>query len=239
MLAVAEVAAPAPEPLDYTIQGEHQQVVRIRLKPGQEVFAEAGRMLYKFPEVRLESRTNGDSAGSGVTHFRASSFSEVGFAGAYPGRVQAFDLRSGQSLLVQRDGFLCAQSTARLSIELVKKLGAGFFGGKGFILDRLTGPGTVFIHAGGDSLEFILNPRQIIQVDAGCIVAFDDSVGCDTELAGGIETASSDGEGLFLATLTGPGRVVIQSRREISPLRNRAAERDPVPVGNAILGSND
>ncbi len=256
----AAAPAPAPIPLEYTIQGDNLQVVRIRLKPGQEVFAEAGKMVYKFPEVQWDSRMTGQSLGEKLwgafkrklmgeslflTHFYCATQSEVGFAGAYPGRIQAFDLKAGQSVLVQRDGFICAQGTAHLDIALVKKLGAGFFGGEGFILERLTGPGTVFVHAGGDFVEFTLNPGQTIQVDTGCIVAFDESVNYDIQLAGGIKTAMFGGEGLFLATLTGPGRVVIQSmtlekmRRELSPFHSGGDEHRAVPSLTGIFGSED
>jgi uncharacterized protein (AIM24 family) len=176
--AAAAAPAPAPEPLDYTIQGEGAQVVRIRLKPGQEVFAETGRMVYKFPEVRSESRA------AGTMHFAAESPSEVGFAGGYPGRIQALDLKAGQSVLIGRDALVCAQATARLELAPVK---------------RLTGPGTVFIQAGGDFIEFVLNPGQAIQVDGGSIVAFDESVGHAIEAEAGV------------TTLTGPGRVLLQS----------------------------
>jgi uncharacterized protein (TIGR00266 family) len=255
--AVPEVAR---EPLEYTIQGDNLQVVRIRLKPGQEVYAEAGKMVYKFPAVEWESRMTGETIGDKIwgavkrklmgeslflTHFRAASQSEVGFAGNYPGRLQAFDLKAGQSILVQRDGFICAESTAQLNIALVKKLGAGFFGGEGFILEKLTGPGVVFIHAGGDFIEFNLNVGEVIQVDTGCIVAFDESVDYDIQAVGGIKTALFGGEGLFLATLRGPGRVIVQSmtlekmRRELSPVRTGGDEHGPLPGLGSILGNDD
>src|SRR4051812_14580800 len=225
-------------PLDYTIHGDNLQVARVRLKPGQEIYAEAGKMLYKTPSIQWETKMQGESIGQKIwgavkrklmgeslfmTYFRALQEGEVGFAGSYPGRIQAFDLAGGQSVLVQRESFLFAQTTVQLNIELVKKLGAGFFGGEGFILERLTGPGTVFIHGGGDFIEFTLQPGEVLQVDTGCIVAFDESVNYDIQMVGGIKTAIFGGEGLFLATMTGPGRVIIQSmtlakmRRELSP----------------------
>ena len=131
---------------------------------------------------------------------------------------------------MQRDSFLFAQTTVQLNIAFVKKLGAGFFGGEGFILEKLTGPGSVFIHGGGDFIEFNLQPGESLQVDTGCIVGFDESVNYDIQFVGGIKTAIFGGEGLFLATLTGPGRVIVQSmtlekmRRELAPARaGRAA----------------
>ncbi len=134
------------EALDYTVQGDNLQVARVRLKPGQEIYAEAGKMLYKTPNVSWETRMSGDSLGQKIwgavkrklmgeslfmTYFRASSSGEVGFAGSYPGRIQVFDLTAGQAVLVQRDSFLFAQVTVQLNIVLVKKLGAGFFGARG------------------------------------------------------------------------------------------------------------
>lgn len=251
-----------PPKLDYTIQGDNLQVARVRLKAGQEVYAEAGKMLYKVPQVTWETRMQGESLGDKIwgavkrklmgeslflTYFRASQDGEVGFAGSYPGRIQAFDLAAGQSVLVQRDSFLFAQTTVQLNIALVKKLGSGFFGGEGFILEKLTGPGAVFIHAGGDFVEFILPPGEVLQVDTGCIVAFDEGVDYDIQMVGGIKTAIFGGEGLFLATLRGPGRVIVQSmtleklRRELAPGLGAGGgdERSGIGALTNIFGSND
>ena len=260
-VAVAPGAPPAvQEPLEYTIQGDNLQVVRLKLKPGQEVFAEAGKMVYKTANVDWESRMSGQSLGDKLlgalkrsfmgeslflTYFRSRGPGEVGFAGDYPGRIQVFDLKPGQSVLVQRDAFVCAQTGVQLNIALVKKIGAGLFGGEGFILEKLTGPGTVFIHGGGDFVEFELQPGELLQVDTGCIVAFDESVTYDIQLAGGIKTAIFGGEGLFLATLTGPGRVIIQSmtlqklRRELAPGRKGGDERSGLSAIGGLLGSDD
>ncbi|MGB9606651.1 MAG: TIGR00266 family protein [Bryobacteraceae bacterium] len=262
--ALAPTLPPAcvalPAPLDYTIQGDNLQVVRIRLKPGQEIYAEAGKMVYKTGNVAWESRMSGQGLADKLwgalkrklmgeslfwTYFRADSPGEVGFAGSYPGRIQAFDLQPGQSILVQRDAFLCAQATVRLDIAFVKRIGAGLLGGEGFILEKLTGPGTAFIHAGGDWVEFTLSPGEILQVDSGCIVGFDESVDYDVQLAGGIKTAIFGGEGLFLATLRGPGRVILQSmtleklRRELAPLRRGGDERSPLEALGGIFESED
>src|SRR3954447_9228927 len=245
--------------LDYTIQGDNLQVARVRLKPGQELYAEAGRMVYKMPQVYWETRMQGDTIASKLwgavkrklmgeslflTYFRANTEGEVGFAGSYPGRIEAFELAPGQSILVQRDSFLFAQSSVQLNIAFVKKLGAGFFGGEGFILEKLTGPGGVFIHGGGDFIEFMLRPGEMLQVDTGCIVAFDESVQYDIQFVGGIKTAIFGGEGLFLATLTGPGRAIVQSmtlekmRRELAPMSGQGGdERSPLGVFNNVFGS--
>ena len=246
--------------LDYAIQGDNLQVVRIRLKAGQEVYAEAGKMVYKTANVDWETRMSGNSIGEKLlgalrrtvtgeslflTYFRAQTDGEVGFAGSYPGRIQPFNLAPGQSILVQRDVFLCAQPTVQLTVALVKKLGAGFFGGEGFILEKLTGPGTVFVHGGGDFVEFNLKPGEMIQVDTGCVVAFDESVNYDIQLVGGIKTALFGGEGLFLATLTGPGRVIVQSltleklRRELAPSRRGGDEQSTLGGLGRMFDSND
>ncbi len=256
----AAAAAPAVTPLDYTIQGDNLQVARVRLKAGQEVYAEAGKMVYKTANVQWDTRMSGATIGEKLmgalrrtvtgeslflTYFRANGDGEVGFAGNYPGRIQVFELPAGRSLIAQRDAFLFAQPAVQFNIALVKKLGAGFFGGEGFILEKFTGPGAVFIHAGGDFVEFDLAPGQVIQVDTGCIVAFDETVDYDIQLAGGIKTALFGGEGLFLATLTGPGKVVIQSmtlnkmRRELAPGKTGGDEHSPLGALGGIFSSED
>lgn len=248
------------EPLAYTIQGDNLQIARVHLRSGQQVYAEAGKMVYKTSNVQWETRMTGDTLGQKlwgalrrtvtgeslfVTYFRANGEGEVGFAGNYPGRIQVFDLAAGQSVLAQRDGFLFAQPTVQLSVALVKKLGAGFFGGEGFILERLTGPGLVFIHGGGDFVEFNLSAGETLQVDTGCIVAFDESVNYDIQFVGGIKMAIFGGEGLFLATMTGPGRVIVQSmtlqklRRELAPAKQGGDERSPIGALGGIFNSED
>ena len=246
-------------PLDYTIQGDNLQIARVRLRPGQELYAEAGRMIYKTANVQWDTRMTGATLGERllgafrrsitgeslfVTYFRADSPGELGFAGTYPGRIQVFELKAGQSILAQRDAFLFAQSSVQFNVALVKRLGAGFFGGEGFILEKFTGPGAVFIHAGGDFVEFDLQAGEVMQVDSGCIVAFDESVDYDIQFVGGIKMALFGGEGLFLATLTGPGHVVIQSmtlqkmRRDLAPWRKGGDEEKGFEAIRGIFDSN-
>lgn len=253
----AQVSVPA---LNYTIQGDNLQVIRIKLQPGQELYAEAGKMIYKQPQVVWETRMSGASIGEKIwgavkrklmgeslflTYFHSPVEGEIGFAGSYPGRIQSFDLKPGQNIFVQRDSFLVAQSTTQLNIAFVKRLGAGFFGGEGFILEKLTGPGTVFIHAGGDFIEFTLGAGESLQVDTGCIVAFDDGVDYDIQFVGGIKTALFGGEGFFLATLRGPGRVIIQSmtlekmRRELAPFKRGGDEHKGLDAITSIFDSDD
>ena len=246
--------------LTYDIQGSNLQVARVHLKAGQEVYAEAGKMIYKTPNIQWETRMAGNSIGEKIwgavkrklmgeslflTYFRALSDGEVGFAGSYPGKIQVFDLAAGQTVMVQRDSFLFAQSSAQLNIALVRKLGTGFFGGEGFILEKLTGPGSVFIHGGGDFVEFQLGAGEVLQVNTGCIVAFDQGVDYDIQLVGGIKTAIFGGEGLFLATLRGPGRVIVQSmtlekmRRELAPTKGGGDEHKGLDVLSGLFQSDD
>lgn len=221
-------AAPEPmKPVTYRIEGDNLQIVRIQLAPGQEVYAEAGKMIYKTANVEWQTQMSGSGIGEKLigalkrkltgeslfmTYFKTrEGDGEVGFAGDFPGKLQPFDLSAGQSILVQRDGFIVAERTVKLDIAFTKKIGAGLFGGEGFILQKLTGPGVAFIHGGGDFVEFDLKPGEVLQVDTGCIMAFDESVHYDVQFAGGIATTIFGGEGLFIATLTGPGKALIQT----------------------------
>ena len=259
--AIAQAAAAyTPEPLEYVIQGDNLQIARVSLRSGQEVYAEAGKMVYKTSNVNWDTRMTGSTLGEKllgalrrtvtgeslfVTYLRADGAGEVGFAGSYPGRIQAFQLAAGQSVLTQRDAFLFAQPSVQLTVALVKKLGAGFFGGEGFILERLTGPGMAFIHAGGDFVEFTLAAGQKLQVETGNIVAFDESVAYDIEYVGGIKTAIFGGDGLFLTTLTGPGRVILQSltlqklRRELAPARTGGDSHGALDALSGFLGGSE
>ena len=240
------------EPLQYEIDGHNLQIARVRLKPGQEIYAEAGKMIYKSANVDWATRMTGQSFTDKIigaikrklmgeslffTYFQApTNEGHVGFAGHYPGKIQVFDLAAGQSMMVQRDGFLFAQSTVALDIAMVRRLGAGLLGGEGFILQKLTGPGLVFVHAGGDHVDFTLAPGETLQVQTGHLVAFEPTVNYDVQLVGNIRTAIFGGEGLFLTTLTGPGRLILQSmtlerlRHELAPAEHRhnGAERNPI-----------
>lgn len=211
----------------YEIQGDNLEVIRVQLEPGDEIIAEAGKMIFKTPEVDWRTTMHGKGIGGKLlgglkrkltgeslflTHFSCvAARGEVGFAGDFPGRVRAIHLDSHRSVLVQKDGFVAAEATVQLDIALTKRFGAGFFGGEGFVLQRLRGPGIAFIHGGGDFVEFDLAVGETLHVDTGCLVCFDDTVDYDISLAGGIATSVFGGEGLFLATLTGPGNVVLQT----------------------------
>jgi uncharacterized protein (TIGR00266 family) len=217
-------------------------------------------MIYKTANVSWDTRMSGGSIGEKLlgalrrtilgeslflTYFHANSDGEVGFAGGYPGKIHAVELKAGQTIFAQRDAFLLAQPTVQLTVALVRRLGAGFFGGEGFILEKLVGPGYVFIHAGGDFVEFNLAPYETLQVSTGCIVAFDESVHYDIQFVGGIKTAIFGGEGVFLATLTGPGKVLVQSmtlermRRELAPGHHKDHDtHSPLHGWTGMFGSD-
>lgn len=217
--------------LDYEILGTSAQSVEIILDPGETVIAEAGVMNYMTAGVRFETRM-GDGAASGVlgklwsagkrmltgeslfmTHFSnaGEAPARVAFAAPYPGSVVPIQLAQvGGSLICQKDAFLCAAYGTAVGISFNKRLGAGFFGGEGFILQKLEGDGLAFVHAGGTVIRKELND-ETLRLDTGCLVAFTSGIDYDIGLAGGLKSMLFGGEGIFLATLKGTGTVWIQS----------------------------
>ena len=219
--------------IDYRIHGDDLQTVEIELDPQETVIAEAGAMNWMEEDIAFEARMgDGTEADSGLmgklfgagkrlltgesifmTHFtnRGPLKRHVAFAAPYPGKIVPVDLATlGGDLLCQKDAFLCAAMGTRLSIAFNKKLGAGFFGGEGFILQKLQGDGKAFLHAGGTVVKRELR-GETLRVDTGCIVAFDATVDYDIEMVGGLKSMLFGGEGLFLATLRGHGTVWMQS----------------------------
>ncbi len=220
--------------VDYQIFGEDLQFVEVELDPGEAALAEAGGMMYMEDGIKMETIFGDGSAqhtgflgsllGAGkrlltgeslfMTVFgnAASGKKKVAFGAPYPGKIIPVHLSElGGELIAQKDSFICAAKGVSLGIAFQKRLGAGFFGGEGFILQRLTGDGWAFLHAGGTIHERVLAPGEIVRVDTGCIVGFVPSVAYDIEFVGGIKTALFGGEGLFFATLRGPGKVWLQS----------------------------
>ena len=219
--------------VDYTIIGDDMQMVQVELDPGETVIAEAGAMNYMEPDIVFEARMgDGSEAESGfmgklfgagkraltgesifMTHFsnQGGVKRHVAFAAPYPGKIIPMDLgRMGGEILCQKDAFLCAASGTRVGIAFQRRLGAGFFGGEGFILQRLQGDGMVFVHASGTIVERQLQ-GETLRVDTGCLVAFESTIDYNIERAGNLKSMFFGGEGLFLATLSGHGRVWIQS----------------------------
>ena len=219
--------------VDYTIVGDDMQMVQVELDPGETVIAEAGAMNYMEQDIQFEARMgDGSQADQGImgklfsagkrvltgeslfmTHFtnQGSAKRHVAFAAPYPGKIIAMDMaKMGGQILCQKDSFLCAAFGTQLDIAFQRKLGTGFFGGEGFILQRLQGDGMAFVHASGTIVERQLK-GETLRVDTGCLVAFDPSVNYDIERAGNLKSMFFGGEGMFLATLSGHGRVWLQS----------------------------
>ena len=229
---------PAPrtqtaDEIDYEITGDDMQFVEITLDPGEMVTAEAGAMMYMTRGIQMETVFGDPSKQTGflgkmleagkrmvtgeslfLTTFSCASQQRerVAFASPYPGKIVPLDVRElGGEMLCQKSGFLCAARGVQIDIAFTKKLGAGLFGGEGFILQRLRGDGLAFVHAGGTIVRRDLQPGETLRVDTGCLVAFQPSVEYDITAAGGIKTSLFGGEGIFLAALTGPGAVWLQS----------------------------
>jgi len=219
--------------IDYKIYGDDMQIVAVELDPGETVIAEAGAMNWLDPAITFESRMgDGSQPEKGIfgklldvgkrvltgesifiTHFtnNGEGKKEVSFAAPFPGKIIPVDLKDYKNgLLCQKDSFLCAAKGTEVSIAFTKKLGTGFFGGEGFILQKLQGDGMAFMHAGGTVVKKELNNSSIF-IDTGCIVAFTDTLDYSIERAGNLKSMFFGGEGMFLAKLTGTGTVFMQS----------------------------
>lgn len=220
--------------IDYKIIGEEMQCVEIELDPQETVIAEAGSLMIMNSNIQMETIFgDGSQANQGIlgklfsgakrvltgeslfmtayTHM-GSGKSHVTFASPYPGKIIPLDLSElGGKIICQKDAFLCAAKGVSVGIAFQKRLGVGFFGGEGFIMQKLEGDGLAFVHAGGTIIERNLLPNEVIKVDTGCLVGFTQQVDYNIEMVKGIKTALFGGEGLFMATLRGPGKVWIQS----------------------------
>lgn len=224
----------AMDVIDYQIFGDDMQFVEIELDPREAVVGEAGSMFYMEDQIQMETIFGDGSAAQGgllgslmgagkrlltgeslfttVYTNQGSVKRKVAFGAPYPGRIIPVHLdQLGGTLLCQKDAFLCAAKGVSLGIAFQKRLGAGFFGGEGFILQKLEGNGLAFVHAGGALIEKNLQPGETLRVDTGCVVAFTSNVEFDIQFVGGVKTALFGGEGIFFTTLRGPGKVWLQS----------------------------
>ncbi|HKT80681.1 MAG TPA: TIGR00266 family protein [Vicinamibacterales bacterium] len=236
--------------IDYKVFGDDMQFVEVELDPNEATVAEAGGMMYMDDGIEMETIFGDGSAqqqsgilgalmGAGkrlltgeslfmtVFHNRTSQKRRVAFGAPYPGKIVPIHLAEiGGELIAQKDSFLAAAKGVSIGIAFQRKLGVGLFGGEGFIMERLQGDGWAFIHAGGTLQERTLAPGEIIRVDTGCIVAMQPQVQYDIEYVGKVKTAFFGGEGLFFATLRGPGRIWLQSL-PLSRLANRIVAAVP------------
>jgi uncharacterized protein (TIGR00266 family) len=208
--------------MKYEIIGDNLQMVKVDLAVGEGIFAEAGSMVNMSGSFTMESQLKGGIlsglkravAGESLFLTRFTPGNTPGFvsiAGMMPGKIFTVTVGMGKEFIAQKNAFLCCEEHVELDIALAEKFRAGLFGGQGFILQRMSGQGTVFLHCCGDIIEMSLKPGEVIKVQTGLVVGFENTVTYDIALAGGITTALFGGEGLFVTTLTGPGKVVLQS----------------------------
>jgi uncharacterized protein (TIGR00266 family) len=245
----------AMDVVDYEIFGDDMQYVEIELDPGEAAIGEAGAMMMMQDGIEMDTIFGDGSAQQGglfgkllgagkrlvtgeslfttIFHNEASAKRRVAFAAPYPGKIIPVQLTDvGGTLICQKDSFLCAARGVSLGIAFQKRLGVGLFGGEGFIMQKLDGDGLVFVHAGGTLLSRDLAPGERLRVDTGCVVALQQSVDFDIQYVGKLKSALFSGEGLFFATLTGPGRIWLQSL-PISRLANRIIAMAPAAGGRA------
>ena len=223
--------------MEYKIIGDVMQALQVQLRQGEEMFAEAGAMLYMGPGIELQAKMQGGLMKGLMRKFLAgeslfmSSFrcntptGNLALANPIAGKIFPIQLNN-TTILAERNAYLAAIGNVDLSVAFTKRFGAGLFGGEGFILQKITGQGLVFLHAGGNMVEFNLNSGEQLRVDTGCIVSMADTVDYDIQFVGGFRNALFGGEGLFYATLTGPGHVVLQTL-PFSRLANRIAAAIP------------
>ncbi len=251
--------------IEYKVLGTEMQFVEVELDPGESAVAEAGAMMYKDASINMETIFGDGSASSGDGGFMGKLLgagkrlltgeslfmtvfthtgqgkAHVAFGAPYPGNILPVPLESvGGCLVCQKDSFLCAAKGVSIGIYLQRKILTGLFGGEGFIMQKLEGDGLVFIHAGGTVVERQLEPGEVLHVDTGCVVAFEPSVNFDIQQAGGIKTALFGGEGLFFATMQGPGKIWLQSlpfSRLAGRMLQAAPERGGGKGEGSILGS--
>ena len=255
---------PEMHEVDYKIFGDDMQYVEVELDPGEAAVAEAGGMMYMEDGIEMETIFGDGSAkqrgfmdalvGAGkrlltgeslfmtVFHNRGGSKKRVAFGAPYPGKIVAVRLSDvGGELIAQKDSFLVAAKGVSIGIAFQRRLGVGLFGGEGFIMQRLQGDGLAFVHAGGALLERTLAPGEVLRIDTGCLVAMQPSIDFDIQYVGNIKSAIFGGEGLFFATLRGPGRVWLQSL-PLSRLANRIIAAAPAAGGRrkeegSVLGA--
>ena len=224
--------------MQYEIKGGNFPIVVCRLSNGEKMITERGSMAWMSPNMEMETVGGGlgrmfSRAFSGESmfqnHYTARGEGMITFGSSFPGQIRALEIRPGQEMIVQKSAFLASTAGVQLSIHFQKRLGAGLFGGEGFILQRLSGNGTAFVEIDGDLVEYELKPGQKIVVDTGNVAGFSPSVQMDIQTVPGVKTALFGGEGLFNTVLTGPGRVWLQTM----PISNVAASlRGFFPSGN-------
>ena len=235
--------------MQYRIEGTTLPVVTVSLTPGQRIYSSSGGMSWMTEAVEMETNTGGGlgrmvkRALSGESLFIVDYYvergeGEVAFSAEFPGTILDLDLAGGQSVIVQKDAFMCAEKSVDLDMHFRKRLGAGLFGGEGFIMQRLTGPGRAFVNFDGEILVKEFQPGELLRVDTGHVAMIDPTVDFDVEIVRGFKNILLGGEGLFLATLRGPGKAYLQTM-PMDKLAQKIAQYIPQVGGKgASCGSN-
>lgn len=235
--------------IDYQIVGTTLQAVIVQLEPGQTIYSESGGMSWMSGNITYNTTTGGGGLGgmfkrviSGETLFVVDYTCNAGtglvaFASEFPGKIIPLHLGPGQEVIAQKDSFMCAEKSVQMTVHFRRKLGAGFFGGEGFILQKLTGPGVAFVELDGEIVEYTLEAGQVLKVDTGHVAMFEPTVDFDIEMVRGFKNILFGGEGLFLATLRGPGRVWLQTMPAMK-LAKRLATYLPTSSSGNSGGTN-
>jgi uncharacterized protein (TIGR00266 family) len=236
-----EITGQSSSGLKYHILGTVQQVLAVELHPGKTVYSDSGAMSWMSASVNMSTKASGGLGGmlkravSGasafIVDFEASgSPGQVAFSTDFPGKVLPIELEAGQSLVMHKHAFLCAEKSVTLDVFFTKRLGVGMLGGEGFVLQKLTGPGMTFAELDGDAVEYKLKDGEVLKVEPGHVAMFEASVSFDIQMVKGVANILFGGEGVFLATLTGPGRVWLHSLTE-SKMAHRLIAYMPAKSG--------
>jgi uncharacterized protein (TIGR00266 family) len=234
--------------ITHRIEGTTLPVLIVNLKPGERVYSSSGGMSWMTQQVEMETNAGGGLGKmfkrvlSGESLFIVDYFvnggeGEVAFAAEFPGKIVELDLANGQQMIVQKDSFMCAEKQVDVDMHFRKKIGAGLFGGEGFILQKLTGPGMAFVNFDGEIVKKTLAPGEVLRVDTGHVAMFEPSVDFDIQMVKGFSNLLLGGEGLFLATLRGPGSVWLQTM-PMSKLAQRIVQFMPRVGGGQSGGGN-
>ncbi len=233
----------------HRIEGTTLPVLTVNLKPGDRIYSSSGGMSWMTQQIEMQTNTGGGlgkmfkRALSGeslfiVDYYVDSGEGEVAFSAEFPGKIIELDLSSGQQMIVQKDSFMCAEKEVDIDIHFRKRLGAGFFGGEGFILQKLTGPGMAFVNFDGEIVKKTLAPGEVLRVDTGHVAMFEPTVDFDIQMLKGFRNILLGGEGLFLATLRGPGSVWLQTM-PMSKLAQRIGQFMPQVGGKGQSGGTN
>ena len=232
--------------VEYSISGTLLPVVNIKLQQGQRIYSSSGGMSWMTQQVQMETNSGGGlgkmvrRALTGESLFIVDYFvndgdGEIAFSAEFPGKIVVLDMKEDQHMIVQKDSFLCAEKSVDLDLHFRKKLFSGLFGGEGFILQRISGPGLAFVNFDGDIVERMLAPGEVLRADTGHVAMFEPTVDFDVEVVSGFTNILLGGQGLFLATLRGPGRVWLQTM-PMNKLAQKIAQYMPQVGGDGQSG---